>query len=935
MTGVGAIIELFQFFNDGKKKEEEAPPVILEPEDESVLGFRDWESEWHISIQDNDWDELQLLLKEYDYKLYKPKEPDRKANKRRLRIVKAADYVGTSIKSCLIKKGAPEEEPKSPLLGMNGLGQTPLHLALRSFTPDKLAIRLVFAEKRAAAVSDDMGQLPLHVAANWGRSNQVMDRLCRAYRTGIQQEDKDGKTALWYVVHQATTHSGATDKSKSYWGIPRTPEESEWQRKQEDVWSKVRFMLLTYSTRKRILIESERDILLMALEHAAPPNVVEVVLCASQKELRSDPTLASDALALFMKRQYPIKNLQLLLHHFPIKNVQSMEAARKLLTKHYFQGCKTEQGRKMAFRAEMEKLALTRHGDKPYKPTLVCQEWWDKIKCLLRLCGHGNHSDEKKNFHKEHLLHAALSNCDTPPSLIQLLMVLRPEAIKIPHPANESLLIHLCCRNWKYNLFPISQGLGVDRDLELEEPDMEQVLRLILAVDPTVVRKPHRDRLPIHYAIATSKSLDFIQSILKHDTSLLAVRDPSTKLFPFQLAALINPFKNPAMWAAARRTPEQWNKEMTPEQHSQAVSDVIAEQDLDQLTSIFELLRAFPVAVSTATVLRKPAIFRDANGRGMISAHYTLWCYTQVEERLDGDKSWEPHPERMELFKDAIALREIPPSMEAWWGKLKFWIWYCYPKQLGDIPQEDKYLLHAAVANEDTPPRIIELVAAQFPESASLPVRGLDYPLHIAAKTLSYQPQPFEEDDMSTLEIVAKAYPKAATIRSAQGLPIHIAMECDKSWEEIEPLVQAVQGRERDKMTSRKVDKFHTSLNNLQTELEERRHLATNGRRGLDGIDAKIKELRGIVKATSSYFTTSRDIDDEVQVDTSDDSMMTGLVGMGFNTSTDTTTDVSALDSSMDQSTAERKTMNEDEEEEEEDLKLKKFSTKKLMKGTF
>ena len=26
MTGVGAIIELFQFFNDGKKKEEEAVP---------------------------------------------------------------------------------------------------------------------------------------------------------------------------------------------------------------------------------------------------------------------------------------------------------------------------------------------------------------------------------------------------------------------------------------------------------------------------------------------------------------------------------------------------------------------------------------------------------------------------------------------------------------------------------------------------------------------------------------------------------------------------------------------------------------------------------------------------------------------------------------------------------------------------------------------
>jgi hypothetical protein len=199
--------------------------------------------------------------------------------------------------------------------------------------------------------------------------------------------------------------------------------------------------------RRKVFVEAERDIILEALEHAGPPTVVEVSVLAAQGLLHQDPTLASSALRIFMRREYPIKNLQLLLHHFPVQNVESLEAARKILTDHYHLGCRTLPGRKITFREEMEKHALEGN----YSRSLPCQEWWDKIKCLLRLCGHANNKEDRKQFDNKFLLHAALSNQDTPPSLVQLLMVMNPECIKLPHPFNNSLLVHLICRNWKYN----------------------------------------------------------------------------------------------------------------------------------------------------------------------------------------------------------------------------------------------------------------------------------------------------------------------------------------------------------------------------------------------------------------------------------------------------------------------------------------------------
>jgi hypothetical protein len=50
--------------------------------------------------------------------------------------------------------------------------------------------------------------------------------------------------------------------------------------------------------------------------------------------------------------------------------------------------------------------------------------------------------------------------------------------------------------------------------------------------------------------------------------------------------------------------------------------------------------------------------------------------------------------------------KTIPSELKVWWNnQLKFWLWYCYPQETGEIPQENEYFLHAAVpsvATQDT-----------------------------------------------------------------------------------------------------------------------------------------------------------------------------------------------------------------------------------------
>lgn len=843
---IAALMELYGEWEAQRKPKKQSSQVTLQPEPEEVpLGYLDKDSDWHYVIENRNWDALLDLLQNYDFDRFKEERQKPTKKSRKLRVVGAVKLVASKVITAQKEPEGPK--PISPLLALNEAGQTPLHVAIRLHAPDRLVLRMLFAERRAALVADQSGQTPLHLSCICERNQQVIDRMIRANFQHMQQHDVNGKTPLWYAVERAKEEQD-TDKvalvrvvdtsSFGYWGIPRNSSDVSWQTKQEVYWGKVRFILLCYSTRRKVLLESERDILLDALEHAAPPSVVEVCILAGQHILNHDPTLASSALKLFMRRDYPIKNLQLLLHHFPVQKVESLEAARRLLSDHYHAGCRTLPGRDLAFRAEMERSALTAG----YEPTLACQEWWNKIMCLLRLCGHGNDHENRKHFEDKYLLHAALSNQDTPPSLVQLLMVLWPASYKLPHPFNGALIVHLICRNWKYNLFPQSKNIGVA--LEMEEPPMEQVLKIILASDPSLVRKRFERRLPIHYALATSKSVQFLQALTRWDPSTLGVRDPETKLYPFQCAALSSQNKNAALWAHAQYTDLEW-KDSTPEERAIAVTEVCQQQELEQLNTLLFVLKQFPSAIASGAAFRKPAVFRDSQGKGMISAHYLDWFYERSASEISTvplqsqnksgskmnyatitvatpsssvDVVWRIRGDRMALFYEATRTREIPSEMQSWWSKLHFWIWYCFDdKDNLDIPhRSDEYLLHAALANSDTPPKVIELLLALQPKAASVPINGGDiYPLHIAAATASYKPQIYEwenggeghhdhsevssctsmsypYDHGNVLRMVLEAFPDAASISSTfmGGVPLEIGARSGKTEHELAPLLE-------------------------------------------------------------------------------------------------------------------------------------------------
>jgi hypothetical protein len=270
---------------------------------------------------------------------------------------------------------------------------------------------------------------------------------------------------------------------------------------------------------------------------------------------------------------------------------------------------------------------------------------------------------------------------------------------------------------------------------------MEQILKIVLASDETLTRKRHLNRLPLHDTVSTSKSLSFLDALIQKDRRSLSVRDPLTKLYPFQMAALGNLNKNAALWAHSRYSPEEW-KSIEPEERANAVDEVIEEQKAEQLSTIFFLLREFPLAVAPSTVARKAHEFRDSYGNGMISSLYLLLVYARTD-----DGEYIVLQSNLELLENAIDLQEIPSELEAWWSKLKFWIRYCYKSEI-KLQNDDGFLLHAAAANPDVPPLLIELLIAFFPDSATIPVNGTtEYPLHIAAATPRYEPQPFEKEE--------------------------------------------------------------------------------------------------------------------------------------------------------------------------------------------
>lgn len=753
-------------------------------------------------------------------------------------------------------QGVDPFEVISPLLTVDDMGRTPLHLACIYKAPEKMLFDLLSAERKAAQFKDKLGQLPLHCAVQAWHHDHVLEKIIKSYPNALKTKDNQRRTPVGLAVQlarQRQEEDGPVEDENSpfLWSHPTSQIEKNWQFHQEKVWSRANALLRDLMKRKKSVIPSEHDLLLEALEGGGNPRTINRLVSTTDRYLMSDDELAGTAIGLCIERHYPLDTLQYLMAHSRERSTIVTDSIQKALRTHYRHGCVPKGDGTIPFGKQIiDRTKVTnvqrdidndnKHGsnktkgaedgivknkvtlennpsvhfnihgdedDEEYKldddeqddssqennhPKFrnvataekdkndrwagmdkACKDWWDTLNFLVFCCAYGRQYKETVKPMMHHLLHAALAVPLTPPSLIQLLLMVYPDARMALCPLHEALPMHIACTRWKYDVIRSDDDASLDR-----------VIKLMLKPDPELVYRRHKGRLPIHTALSVGQSWTFIRPFVTVDRKSVGMRDPHTRFFPFQMAALPVSSKNIQLLMRNQFTPTDW-RTMSMSEKQEEFKAVEDHQDRKQLGTIFQLLRRHPDAITGRPLYRtEPAIPRSLRMASRVSRHYLSFVYGR-----DANGSFKIRSDNVKLLRDAIVRAEIPPDLETWWGQMKFIIW---KENRADLPKTPAYLLHAALYNPGTPPLVVELLLVLFPSAATKPTPGTKtYPLHIAAGTTSYQPQSFEMPyGMDNLHLVLLANRRAARVMSNGRLPLHICLARGKTWKEVRPLVK-------------------------------------------------------------------------------------------------------------------------------------------------
>eukprot|EP00980_Cylindrotheca_fusiformis_P018037 scaffold5768_cov128-Cylindrotheca_fusiformis.AAC.3 len=778
------------------------------------------ELKYHLYVANESWDKLKRQLKKYDAKYYKM------MRERAEQELEQAEKDGSpddgnspggrkwgqslriSLKRASIQRfRADPSEVISPLLTCDRQGRTPLHLACMRKTPGHILADLLSAERIAASMEDCSGRTPLHYAAQSGQNQLILEKIIQAYPNAMKNRDEKERTPLWFAVQSACRQSrlvkGADKNGYPFcWRTPLSEEEKGWQFHQQQQWSNVEFLLLQFVRRKRTLVSFDQNLMMQAMEFGAPPDTIRNFIIGNEKYLKAKDDFAGSAVAMCVKRQYSTDILEYLLDTCRERAPLVMGSLQNAMISYYLKGLHSYRDgtpsfcrqildraahesdvREIGKEAEEAFGGLTSieeedsdgfHDASDSRDDVIvelspeCSAWWGRLRYLIFYSAYGATFGGKDSIQDVHLVHAALSVSISPPSLIQLLIIMYPRSRYKLCPVFKALPIHIACTRWKYDLLQV-------------QPDRSQthVLKQLIIGDQRQIVRRHGGRLPLHLALAVGQSWSFVRIFLRIDQKSFGIRDPITKLFPFQLAALRLQGKNLKMHLRNRNTPEQWMGYSERKKREQLM-DTERTFERKQIETIFELLRRHPNAISGKVLHRKPSF----EGVGPVSKHYLSLAYVQTAQ------GWEPFPAAIKLLRQSIVRGRIATELQSWWEALKVKIWsYSSATQL---PKTQKYLLHAALYNPDTPPLIIQLLLELFPQSASIPVpQSETYPLHIAAGTIKYHPQRFEIPfSTNSLHLVLLAFDDAAYMFSNGRLPIHICIAGGKTWDEIGPLAQ-------------------------------------------------------------------------------------------------------------------------------------------------
>ncbi len=715
---------------------------------------------WFGAIGRRDWITAEQLIRSYDFKKYRPYNSATRKPAKKLRVLK---YLPSKD-----RKGEEDEQVGiSPLLLGDSQGRTPLHLACKEFMPWKLLQSLFFLERNAVFVTDDDGRLPLHLALIASHDIRILDRLIHAHPASLLHPDKLARTPMGYAILRA---EHKRDKAiQGTWRIPTQQEQRDWQTQQAENWKNVQFLLDAFVARRKLLSKDhEAPLLIHALEAFAPPSVMNDMLSVSARILQQDDVMAERLLQMLVSLEYPIaiihKALKICLEIIP--RTQLMSCIRRGMMEHYDRGCfPCYQG--VCFRTDLLQAYKRKQ---VHQGELVLgdatQEWWDMLKFLIGFSSSA--SLKTHTLDETYLLHASLLIPDSPARLVELLVRLFPHARFEEDPETNALPIHLACQYWNSN---------GKRNYEYS---MEKsiVLKMMVTGDSTLVRKRYHRRYPLHLAILSGQSWRFIQTILSLHPKVLSVPDHWTRLYPFQLAAM----------NISSEIPDP--KYNTNDRSSPSDSTFGDRNENHQLDMIYQLLRMNPVAVSPILSCGSG----DPSGDlGLVAQHVLSWCYSYKNH------GWILNQPRSEALRWAISEGVMPKSRSIiiWFNQLKVLIWKMYDlkntdKRIAYMPHEDVYLLHAALSHSGTPPIAIELMLMLFPKSIAIPIPGTDeYPIHLAAKSPSYAPMPFETVPItSILEMIILANPKTVSLVSNGRNILQIAIDAGKTWQELYPIVQ-------------------------------------------------------------------------------------------------------------------------------------------------
>ena len=553
-----------------------------------------------------------------------------------------------------------------------------LHLLLLRFTggslqkrtlrlrraPDDVVLGFIHLDPRAAGVRDHNGMLPIHLAAREGHGIGVINALLESFPGGSSEGDDDDAFPIDLALEYACQNA-KKKKCKGEDSADDVEDEVDDPR-----WVVVkRLFKASPEVAQR---EGQKTVLLLrALSKSAPESIVRMLIPTAAQYFASRYGVndASTALYVAIANQYPLDVMDQIVSICPVqtRSVRD-ETGMGLVAASYVVWAYGDGGgkKKDALSHDKDTVAdngstnllhwtkLKRHEemveslieaqalaslDGPLSPPASISttmetatndgtadgfhNWWNKMKYWIQYYRpeqsfSGALLPGSVEAFPEHLLHAALSNPDTPPPVVFILLRLDLASAASPSIANDRLPIHTAvvaspytARHYEENRLPHS------------------TTELVYRAHPAAVRvrDPVTNRLPLHLALWNGQKTwsQGIATLVEAEPRALKVKDwlsqcqnkenedggnknessvgaEPTGLYPFQLAAVTRPRTTEmklrlAYQARNRFSNAQW-RGMSARQKATEINEEEASHELDVLTTVFELLRSEPSAVS-------------------------------------------------------------------------------------------------------------------------------------------------------------------------------------------------------------------------------------------------------------------------------------------------------------------------------------------------